>query len=45
MNKGSIDTQDSDILRTISSLGLVFNSIDCAPIKVNALLLNNVFGG
>jgi vacuolar protein sorting-associated protein 13A/C len=44
MNKGTFDMQDSDILRTISSLGLVLSSIDCAPVKVNALLLNNVFG-
>ena len=44
MNKVTFEMKDADILKTISSLGLVFNTIDEAPIKLNALLLNNVFG-
>jgi hypothetical protein len=44
INKATIEMDDSDILKTISSLGLLINSIDAAPIKLNALLLNNVFG-
>lgn len=35
---------ESDIFKTISSLGLVISSIDEAPIKLNALVLKNVFG-
>jgi vacuolar protein sorting-associated protein 13A/C len=31
-------------MKTVSSLGLVISSIEEAPIKLNALLLNNVFG-
>ncbi len=44
MNTGSFESDDSDIFKTISSLGLVINSIDEAPIKLNALVLGNVFG-
>jgi hypothetical protein len=44
MNKATFEMEDSDIFKTISSLGLVISNIDEAPIKLNALLLNNVFG-
>lgn len=46
MNKATyqVDEEESDILKTISSLGLVISSIDEAPIKLNALVLHNVFG-
>lgn len=36
--------EDSDIFKTISSLGLVLSSIEEAPIKINALVLENIFG-
>lgn len=45
MNKATFEMEDdSDIFKTISSLGLVINNIDEAPIKINALVLENVFG-
>lgn len=36
--------EESGILKTISSLGLLISSIDEAPIQLNALILENVFG-
>jgi len=36
--------EEQDIFRTISSLGLVISSIDEAPIRLNALVVENVFG-
>ena len=45
MNKATFEVDEgSDIFKTISSLGLVISSIDEAPIKLNALILENVFG-
>ena len=44
MNKATFEMEESDIFKTVSSLGLVINSIDEAPIKLNALVLKNVFG-
>lgn len=44
INKATFKSEEQDIFKTISSLGLVISSIDEAPIKLNALLLNNVFG-
>lgn len=45
MNKATFESdKDSDIFKTISSLGLVISSIDEAPIKQNALVLKHVFG-
>lgn len=44
MNKATFQFEESDIFKTISSLGLVISSIEEAPIKVNALLLHNIFG-
>lgn len=45
MNKANFEMEeDLDIFKTISSLGLVISSIDEAPIKLNALVLENVFG-
>lgn len=35
---------NSNILRTISSMGITLANIDSAPIKMNALKLTNVFG-
>lgn len=44
INKATYKNEESDYFKTISSLGLAISSIDEAPIKLNALLLNNVFG-
>ena len=44
MNTESFELEESDIFKTVSSLGLVISSIDEAPIKLNALVLGNVFG-
>jgi hypothetical protein len=44
MNKATFEMEDSDIIKTISSLGLMISTIDEAPIKLNALVLNHVFG-
>eukprot|EP00347_Sterkiella_histriomuscorum_P000566 403375355 len=45
MNTESFELEESsDIFKTVSSLGLVISSIDEAPIKLNALVLENVFG-
>ena len=44
MNKATFEMDGSDVFKTISSLGLVINNIDEAPIKLNALVLRNVFG-
>ncbi len=44
MNNDTFETKDSDVLKTISSLGLVISSIEEAPIKLNALVLGHVYG-
>jgi hypothetical protein len=45
MNKANLEVEEeSDIIKTISSLGLVISSIDEAPIKLNALYVENIFG-
>jgi hypothetical protein len=45
MNKATFELdEDQDIFKTISSLGLVISSIDEAPIKLNALVVENIFG-
>jgi hypothetical protein len=36
--------EELETFKTISSLGFVLGSIDQAPIKINALMLNNCFG-
>lgn len=45
MNKATFEMdEDQDIFKTISSLGLVISNIDEAPIKLNALVIENIFG-
>lgn len=44
MNTGKFESEESDIFKTISSLGLVLNTIDEAPLRLNALFVGNVFG-
>lgn len=44
MKKATFEMSESDTLKTISSMGLALNDIDEAPLKQNALYLNNVFG-
>jgi len=44
MKKATFEMSESDILKTISSMGLALNDIDEAPLKQNALYLHNVFG-
>jgi len=44
MNKATYEEENSDILKTISGLGITISNIDSAPIKLNALHLEHVFG-
>lgn len=38
------EEDEGDILKTISSLGLLISGFDEAPIKLNALIVENIFG-
>lgn len=38
------EEEESDILKTISSLGLLISNFDEAPININAIEAENIFG-
>lgn len=45
MNRISLEKEEeSGILKTMASLGLLISSIEEAPFQLNALIIENVFG-
>ena len=44
VNMDKEEEEGADIFKTISSLGLFISSFDEAPIMLNAITANNIFG-